>query len=42
LVTAADLAGPEFADKVVALVRGQPPAKLVLPGAMKAGQRRGR
>ncbi len=42
LVAAADLAGPEFADKIIALVRGQPPAKLVMPGAMKIGQRRGR
>jgi type IV secretion system protein VirD4 len=42
LIAAADLVGPEFADKIIALVRGQPPAKLVLPGATKIGQRRGR
>jgi type IV secretory pathway TraG/TraD family ATPase VirD4 len=42
MLTAADLAGPEFAGKIIALVRGQPPARLVLPGAAKAGQRRAR
>jgi type IV secretion system protein VirD4 len=42
LLTAVDLAGPEFAGKMIALVRGQPPARLVLPGAAKAGQRRAR
>jgi type IV secretory pathway TraG/TraD family ATPase VirD4 len=42
LLTAADLAGPDFAGKIVALVNGQPPARLVLPGAPKAGQRRAR
>jgi hypothetical protein len=42
LLTAADLAGPDFAGKIVALVDGQPPARLVLPGAPKAGQRRAR
>ena len=42
LLTAADLAGPEFAGKMIALVRGQPPARLVLPGAPKTGQRRAR
>jgi type IV secretory pathway TraG/TraD family ATPase VirD4 len=42
LLTAADLAGPEFAGKMIALVRGHPPARLVLPGAAKAGQRRAR
>jgi type IV secretion system protein VirD4 len=40
LLGPADLAGPEFAGKIIALVRGQPPARLVLPGAPKAGQRR--
>ena len=42
LLGPADLAGPEFAGKIIALVRGQPPARLVLPGAHKAGQRRAR
>jgi type IV secretion system protein VirD4 len=42
MVYAAELAGPDFADKIIALVRGQPPAKLVLPGEMKTAQRRGR
>jgi type IV secretion system protein VirD4 len=42
LLGPADLAGPEFAGKIIALVRGQPPARLVLPGAPKAGQRRAR
>ena len=42
LLGPADLAGPEFAGKIIALVRGQPPARLVLPGATKAGQRRAR
>jgi len=41
-LTPADLAGPEFAGKSIALVRGQPPARLVLPGAAKAGERRAR
>lgn len=32
MVAAADLDGPAFADIIVALVRGHPPAKLTLPG----------
>lgn len=42
MTAAAELAGPEFADKIVALVRGQPPARLMLPGETKTAQRRGR
>jgi type IV secretion system protein VirD4 len=42
VVYPADLAGPDFADKIIALIRGQPPAKLVLPGELKTSQRRGR
>jgi type IV secretory pathway TraG/TraD family ATPase VirD4 len=42
MTAAAELAGPEFADKIVALMRGQPPARLILPGEMKTAQRRGR
>jgi type IV secretion system protein VirD4 len=37
-----DLAGPDFNDKIIALVRNRPPAKLVLPGELKTAQRRGR
>jgi type IV secretion system protein VirD4 len=41
MVSADDLAGPDFADKIIALVRNQAPARLVLPG--EAGtQRSGR
>jgi type IV secretion system protein VirD4 len=42
MVAADELAGPHFADKIVALVRGQTPAKLAPPGETKSGQRRGR
>jgi type IV secretion system protein VirD4 len=42
MVYPADLAGPDFADLIVALVRNQPPAKLVLPGELKTAQHRGR
>lgn len=42
MVYPADLAGPDFADKVIALVRNQAPARLVLPGELKTAQRRGR
>jgi hypothetical protein len=42
MVYPADLAGPEFADKIIALVRGRAPARLVLPGELKTSQRRGR
>jgi len=41
MVTAADLAGPDFADVIIGLVRGQPPARLMLPGE-GSGMRRGR
>jgi len=41
MVSAADLAGPDFADTIIALVRGQPPARLMLPGE-GSGTRRGR
>jgi type IV secretory pathway TraG/TraD family ATPase VirD4 len=41
MVAAADLAGPDFADTIIALVRGHPPARLVLPGE-GSGTRRGR
>ena len=42
LATADELTGPEFADTIVALVRGQAPARLMLPGEMKTAPRRGR
>jgi len=42
MVYPADLAGPDFADKVIALVRNRPPARLVLPGELKTAQRRGK
>src|SRR5262249_626392 len=38
----ATLMGPDFADKVIALVRGQSPAKLLLPGETLAPSRRTR
>ncbi len=41
MVSAADLTGPDFADTIIALVRGQPPARLMLPGE-GTGTRRGR
>jgi hypothetical protein len=42
MVYPAEFAGPDFADKVIALVRSQPPARLVLPGELKTAQRRGK
>jgi hypothetical protein len=42
VVTADELMGADFADEIVALVRGQAPARLVLPGEAKSAQRRGR
>jgi type IV secretion system protein VirD4 len=42
MVSPADLAGPDYADKIIALVRNQPPARLVLPGELKTAQRRER
>src|SRR5262249_30559824 len=42
MVAIDELAGPNFADKIIALMRGQAPAKLVLHGDTKAGQRRRR
>jgi hypothetical protein len=37
-----ELAGPEFADKIIALVRNKAPARLVLPAELKTAQRRGK
>jgi hypothetical protein len=37
-----ELTGPEFDGKIITLVRSRPPAKLVLPGELRTGQRRGR
>jgi type IV secretory pathway TraG/TraD family ATPase VirD4 len=42
MVAMDELAGPDFADKIVALVRGQAPAKLMSQSDAKVGQRRGR
>ncbi len=42
MVSAEALTGPEFAGKVIALVRDQAPARLVLPTEPKATQRRGK
>jgi type IV secretory pathway TraG/TraD family ATPase VirD4 len=42
MVSAKELAGPEFADKVIALVRNEAPARLVLPTELKMAQRRGK
>jgi type IV secretion system protein VirD4 len=42
MVSADELAGPEFADKIIALVRNKAPARLVLPTELKTAQRRGK
>ena len=42
MATADELTGRDHADKIIALVRGQAPARLMLPGEMKTAQRRGR
>ena len=42
MVSAEELAGPEFADKIIALVHNEPPARLVLPTELKTAQRRGK
>ena len=42
LATADELTGPDFAGTIVTLVRGQAPARLMLPGEMKTAPRRGR
>lgn len=42
MVSADDLMGPEFADKIIALVRNQAPARLVLAGELRTAQRGGR
>lgn len=39
MVAAADLAGPEFAQAIIAIVRGHSPAKLTLPANGMAGPR---
>ena len=39
MVSANDLMGPDFADKVIALVRNQAPARLVLEGELRSVQR---
>jgi type IV secretion system protein VirD4 len=39
VVSADDLMGPNFADKIIALVRNQAPARLVLAGELKMMQR---
>jgi hypothetical protein len=41
MVYPAELMGSDFADKIVALVRNQAPARLVLPAELKTAQRRG-
>jgi hypothetical protein len=42
MVSAAELAGPDFAGKTIALVRNQAPARLVPPTELKTAQRRGK
>ena len=42
MVATDELLGREFADRIIALVRGQPPARLVLPTELKTAQRRGK
>jgi type IV secretion system protein VirD4 len=42
MVPADELAGPELAGKIIALVRNQPPARLVPPTELKTAQRRGK
>ena len=40
MVSADELRGAEFADKIIALVRDEPPARLVPPTELKTAQRR--
>jgi type IV secretion system protein VirD4 len=42
MVSADEFAGPEFAGKIIALVRSQAPARLVPPTELKTAQRRGK
>jgi hypothetical protein len=42
MVSAEELAGPEFAGKIIALVRNQAPARLVPQTDLKTAQRRGK
>jgi hypothetical protein len=42
MVSAEELAGPDFAGKIIALVRNQAPARLVPPTELKTAQRRGK
>jgi len=42
MVATDELLGRDFADKIIALVRGQSPARLVLPTELKTAQRRGK
>jgi len=42
MVSADDLMGPEFSDKIIALVRNQAPARLVLASEPRTTQRNGR
>jgi type IV secretion system protein VirD4 len=42
MVSAAELAGPDFAGKIIALVRNQAPARLMPPTELKTAQRRGK
>jgi type IV secretion system protein VirD4 len=42
MVSAEEFAGPEFAGKIIALVRSQAPARLVPPTELKTAQRRGK
>ena len=42
MVSAEELAGPEFSGKIIALVRNQAPARLVPPTELKTAQRRGK
>jgi hypothetical protein len=42
MVSAEELAGPAFADKIIALVRDEAPARLVLPTELRTAQRRGK
>jgi hypothetical protein len=42
MVSAEELRGPEFADKIIALVRNEAPARLAPPTELKTAQRRGK
>ncbi len=42
MISAEELAGPDFAGKIIALVHNQAPARLVPPTELKTAQRRGR